>query len=117
MTPPPCPIDRPMTDARELLRRLPLCFKPDSAGELSMTAQYMIRHPAYIVIDNGHCEMHEGLAPAPDVTLRIRDEHLVRLMTGRMRGLPAFLTGKLKVEGNYVLAQKLQQVFDTSRLA
>ncbi|WP_423823971.1 SCP2 sterol-binding domain-containing protein [Salinisphaera sp. SPP-AMP-43] len=106
-----------MKDARELLTRLPLCFKPETAGNLSMTAQYMTAHPVYITIDRGHCSAHEGLADNPDVTLRIRDDHLIKLMTGRMHGLPAFLTGKIKVEGNYRLAQKLQQVFDTSRLS
>lgn len=105
-----------MQDARELLTRLPLCFKPEAAGDLSMTAQYMTRHPVYITIDNGHCSAHEGVAPAPDVTLKVRDDHLIKLMTGRMRGFTAFITGRLKVEGNYLLAQKLQQVFDTSRL-
>ncbi|KEZ78910.1 SCP2 sterol-binding domain-containing protein [Salinisphaera hydrothermalis] len=105
-----------MQDARELLTRLPLCFKPEAAGDLSMTAQYLIRNPVYITIENGQCNAHEGLAPNPDVTLKVRDEHLIKLMTGRMRGLTAFLTGRLKVEGNYMLAQKLQQVFDTSRL-
>lgn len=82
-----------------------------------MTAQYLIRHPVYITIQNGRCSAHEGMARDPDVTLKIRDEHLIRLMTGRMHGLTAFLTGRLKVEGNYKLAQKLQQVFDTSRLS
>ncbi|RJS95056.1 SCP2 sterol-binding domain-containing protein [Salinisphaera sp. Q1T1-3] len=105
-----------MNDAREFLTRLPLCFKPEVAGDLSMTAQYMTRHPVYIVIDAGHCQAHEGLAEAPDVTLHIRDDHLIKLMTGRMHGLTAFLTGKIKVEGNYILAQKLQQVFDPKRI-
>ncbi|MGN8157309.1 SCP2 sterol-binding domain-containing protein [Salinisphaera sp. RV14] len=105
-----------MQDARELLTRLPLCFKPDAAGDLSITAQYLTRHPVYITIENGHCSAHEGLARAPDVTFKVRDDHLIKLMTGRMRGITAFLTGRLKVEGNYMLAQKLQQVFDTSRL-
>lgn len=105
-----------MQDARELLTRLPLYFKPEVAGDLSMTVQYLIRNPVYITIENGQCTAHEGLAPSPDVTLKIRDEHLIKLMTGRMRGFTAFITGRLKVEGNYMLAQKLQQVFDTSRL-
>lgn len=82
-----------------------------------MTAQYLIRRPVYITIDNGHCTAHDGMAESPDVTFKVRDEHLIKLMTGRMFGLTAFLTGRLKVEGNYILAQKLQQVFDTSHLS
>lgn len=105
-----------MDDARELLNRLPDCFKPEAAANLTMTAQYMIRHPVYITIADGQCRASEGIAQHADVTLRVRDDHLIKLMTGRMRGITAFLTGRLKVEGNYLLAQKLQQVFDTSRL-
>lgn len=81
-----------------------------------MTAQYMTRHPVYITISGGQCSAHEGVADNPDVTLRIRDDHLIKLMTGRMFGLTAFLTGRLKVEGNHMLAQKLQHVFDTAHM-
>lgn len=105
-----------MTDARDLLHRMPRCFKPDVAADLSMTVQYMVARPVYITIDHGQCWVSDGLAPAPDVTLKVRDEHLIKMMSGRMRGITAFITGRLKVEGNYVLAQKLQQVFEPKQL-
>lgn len=105
-----------MNDARDLLHRMPGCFKPEAAADLSMTAQYMIARPVYITIERGQCAVHDGLADAPDVTLRVKDEHLIRMMSGRMRGITAFITGRLKVEGNYGLAQKLQQVFDSRQL-
>lgn len=105
-----------MTDARDLLHRMPNCFKPEAAAQLSMTVQYLVARPVYITIDHGRCEVHDGLASAPDVTLKVRDEHLIRMMSGRMRGITAFITGRLKVEGNYVLAQKLQQIFDPKQL-
>lgn len=105
-----------MTQAHDLLLRMPTCFKSDAAGNLVMTAQYVISRPVYITIANGRCEAHEGCADAPDVTIRVRDEHLVKMMSGRMRGITAFLLGRLKVEGSYVLAQKLQHVFEPRQL-
>ncbi|MDA3921642.1 MAG: SCP2 sterol-binding domain-containing protein [Salinisphaera sp.] len=105
-----------MTDARDLLLRMPTCFKPDTAGDLSMTAQYLISQPVYLTIANGHCEAHEGRADSPDVTIRVRDEHLIQMMSGRMRGFTAFITGRVKVEGNYALAQKLQSLFEPRKL-
>ncbi|MES1925113.1 SCP2 sterol-binding domain-containing protein [Salinisphaera sp. T31B1] len=106
-----------MSRATELIQRMPEAFDPDAAGDLSMTVQYLIEEPMYVVVDRGSCRVHTGIATDPDVTLRIKGEHLVRLMTGRMRGITAFLTGKLRVEGNMMLAQKLQQIFDRRRLA
>lgn len=105
-----------MSRATDLIQRMPQAFDAHAAGDLSMTVQYMIEDPMYVVIDAGRCQVEHGLADAPDVTLRIRGEHLVKLMTGRMRGITAFLTGKLRVEGNMMLAQKLQQVFDRDQL-
>ncbi|MFC3105598.1 SCP2 sterol-binding domain-containing protein [Salinisphaera aquimarina] len=106
-----------MSDANDMIRRMPGAFDPGAAGDLHMTVQYMTEQPMFVTIAAGECRVHEGLADAPDVTLRIRGDHLVKLMTGRMRGITAFLTGRLKVEGNMMLAQKLQHVFDRERLA
>jgi len=106
-----------MMPATEMIRRLPRAFDPEAARGLSMTVQYMIEEPMYVVVDADQCHVHKGVAEAPDVTLRIRGDHLVKLMTGRMRGITAFLTGKLRVEGNMMLAQKLQQIFDRDKLS
>jgi len=105
-----------MQDARELLFDLPRYFRPEVAGNMTATTQYMISRPVHIRIENGQCSVHDGIADHPDVTIRIRDDHLVRLMSGRMNGLAAFLTGKLKVDGDHRLAQKMNKVFDTSQL-
>ncbi len=95
---------------------MPGAFDARAAGDLSMTVQYLIACPMYVVIEAGRCMVHDGLSDNPDVTLRIGDEDLVKLMTGRMRGITAFITGKLKVEGDYKRAQRLQQIFDRSLL-
>lgn len=105
-----------MSNANELIEKMPAAFDPEAAGDLRMTVQYMIEEPMYAVIDNGVCDVHYGQADEPTVTLRMADDDLVRLMTGELDGMTAFMTGKLKADGDLMKAQKLPGVFDTKRL-
>jgi putative sterol carrier protein len=42
----------------------------------------------------------------------MEDENFVNLLTGKLNGQTAFLTGKLKIQGDMTLAMKLQSVFN-----
>lgn len=105
-----------MSDANDLIEKMPGAFDPQAAGDLQMTVQYMIEKPMYSVIDNGACDVHYGQADTPTVTLKIADDDLVALMTGELNGMTAFMSGKLKVEGDLMKAQKLPSVFDAKLL-
>ena len=49
------------------------------------------------------------ISDKPDVTLSLKDDDLVALMTGKLNPQKAFFQGKLKVQGNMRLAMKLQE--------
>jgi putative sterol carrier protein len=106
-----------MNDANAMIRRMPIAFKPEAAGNLSLSILYAIENPMTVIVEHGTCRVVEGAVTNPDVVLRIRDKHLIKLMTGRMLGVTAFATGKLKVEGNYTLAARIQHIFDRRKLA
>jgi putative sterol carrier protein len=38
------------------------------------------------------------------------------MLTGELNGISAFMSGKLKVEGDMMLAQRLPSIFDTAKL-
>lgn len=105
-----------MEDANTLIRRMPEAFKPEAAGNLSLRIVYAIDSPMTVIVEHGTCQVMDGAIEAPDITLRIADKHLIKLMTGRMMGLTAFATGKLKVEGDYALAARIQHIFDRKKL-
>ncbi len=105
-----------MSSANDLIEKMPTAFDPEAAGDMQMTVQYMIEDPMYAIIDNGACDVHYGQADAPEVTIKIADDDLVQLMTGELNGMTAFMTGRLKVEGDLMKAQKLPSVFDARQL-
>lgn len=50
-----------------------------------------------------------------DCTMIIDDGDMVKMATGKLNGQQAFLSGKLKIKGNIMLAQKLGALFDSSK--
>lgn len=65
----------------------------------------------YIVIDDGKCQISEGEHDDPSVTLKLSKEVFKKILNGEQNGMTAFMTGKLKAEGNMMLATKLTELF------
>jgi putative sterol carrier protein len=101
----------------DIIRKMPAAINAAATANLHTTIQYKITEPMYLVIDNGQCTVHDGLAPSPDLALIMTDEDLKALLKGELNGISAFMSGKLKVEGDMMLAQRLSSFFDASKLA
>ncbi len=67
-----------------------------------------------VKIADGNAEVIAGGVDAPNITLTMTDENFIALVTGKLNGQTAFLTGKLKIQGDMTLAMKLGSVFDFS---
>lgn len=48
-----------------------------------------------------------------DVEIRMKDADFYAMATGKLKAQTAFMTGKLKIRGNVILAQKMQVVLST----
>ncbi|CDS11298.1 hypothetical protein LRAMOSA03561 [Lichtheimia ramosa] len=46
------------------------------------------------------------------VKVEVEDKNMVNLLTGGMTGIKAYMTGKIKIKGDLLLAQQLEQVFE-----
>ena len=103
--------------AAEFLKQLPQAFNPEAAGDTECVLQFNTSTPAYATIKNGECTITEGTADNADVTLIMEDDDLIQLFKGELNGMTAFMTGKLQVEGDMMLGQRLQGFFDGSKLS
>lgn len=64
-----------------------------------------------VAIADGAATVTEGAVDNPSITLSLTDENFVDLVTGKLNGQTAFLTGKLKIKGDMGLAMKLGSIF------
>eukprot|EP00658_Telonema_sp_P-2_P041160 TRINITY_DN29433_c0_g1_i1.p1 TRINITY_DN29433_c0_g1~~TRINITY_DN29433_c0_g1_i1.p1 ORF type:complete len:140 (+),score=48.41 TRINITY_DN29433_c0_g1_i1:172-591(+) len=70
----------------------------------------------HCVFDNGAAAVHPGKADKkPDVTLMLTDENFLSLVYGDLNPQLGFMQGKLKIKGNLMLAQKMDQVIQKAR--
>lgn len=65
----------------------------------------------WVDLKNGKGCMKKGEEGKADCTIMIGDDDMVGLAQGKLNGMQAFMQGKMKVQGNMMLAQKLQTVF------
>ena len=98
-------------DVIEFLKQMAASFDPAAAAGTNCIIQFMTSKPAYLTIKDGTCVLTEGDAPAPDVTLTMEDDDLIALLKGDLNGMQAFMTGKLKVDGDLMLGQRMSGFF------
>ena len=58
----------------------------------------------------GGAEVGEGEAESPNITITVSAENWMDIVNGKLNGQMAFLTGKLKIQGDMSLAMKLQSL-------
>ena len=78
--------------------------------------QYKISNPIYVILENGQCSVHDGLAPQFDVAVQVKDEDLLAMFKDELSPPYAYMTGKLKIEGDLLFAQKLPILFDIKKI-
>jgi putative sterol carrier protein len=103
-------------DAHELLARMPEIVDADRIEDVEAVIQYDIDRPLWHEITGGEVRVHEGRAEAPDLVVRAKDATLLDLFYGRANPMMAFMTGRVKVEGDMTLAQNLVALVDRERL-
>lgn len=98
------------------VKKLPEAFDAEAAAGTDCVLQFRTSQPAYATIKDGTCTITEGATELADVTLIIDDEDFQAMMKGELNPITAFMTGKLQVEGDLMLGQRLQSFFDESKL-
>ena len=101
--------------AKEVFDKMPEAFNPDAAGALDAVIQFCLTGKEggdwHVVIKDGKCVVNQGKHPSPSVTLSMEDTTWVSIVNQEISGLKAFMTGKLKVQGDLMLAQRIGELF------
>ncbi|HEX3509047.1 MAG TPA: SCP2 sterol-binding domain-containing protein [Candidatus Dormibacteraeota bacterium] len=100
----------------QIVEALPRFLVPEKAGSTKATIQFDLSgsHAGkwWVKIHDGTAETGTGDAPEnANLTLLADSGDFVKIMTGQMDGMSAFMSQKLKVKGDMGLAVKLQTLF------
>jgi putative sterol carrier protein len=102
--------------AIDFLKKLPGALNGDAASGMDCVLQFNTSTPAYVSIKGGAASVAEGTAPSPNVTITMADDDLIKMFKGELNGMMAFMTGKLKVDGDLMMAQRMASLFDAGKL-
>lgn len=101
----------------ELFEALSTRFKGDAAAGLVRTLQWHITGDDSGVwafeMNDGKGRLIPGGVDNPDTTFITSGETWMAIAEGRQDAMRAFMTGKLKVKGDMMLAMKVPKLFDT----
>ena len=102
-----------MTSVADAARAMKSKFNPSAAAGLALVFGFRIDDckSFSLIVKNGTCEMQEGENPYAQVTLVMDSETLNGIVSGATDGMQAFMGGKLRTEGDMMLAMKLSELF------
>ena len=92
-------------------------FDPSKAEGVNATIQFDLSGDnggAYwLRIADGKAESGAGQADSPRMTLKAKADDFVGMLTGAMNPMQAFMTGKVKIQGDTGLAMKLMPLINS----
>lgn len=102
-----------MSTVDETIQGMKAKFNASAAAGLDLVFQFNIEDDEnfYTVIKDGTCAVNKGEADDPNVTLIMDSETLNGVISGETDGMQAFMGGKLRAEGDMMLALKLGELF------
>jgi putative sterol carrier protein len=88
--------------------------RPDVAAKIGAVFQFVISGPEggnwYVDLVEPGGKVATGTSPGAQCTVSMKDADLLAMVNGKLSPQMAFMTGKIKIQGDYGLAMKLAQV-------
>lgn len=105
----------PLTVA-QLMEKMPGAFLPEKAQGVNAVLHFKFTGAEAgewnAKIADGKCDVKQGAPSAPaTMTLTADSSDYVKIFTGELDGMQAFMQGKLKLGGDLNLAMKMMQMF------
>jgi putative sterol carrier protein len=98
--------------AQEFFTKLPEKADPAKTAGMHNTYVFDVQDVGQwtVAVDDGTITVTEGAAEA-DCTITASEETLVKIASGEANATTAYMTGKLKIQGDMGAALKLQKLF------
>ena len=104
-----------VTDVSEVFTKIPDVFNPDAAKGLNAVFQFDITGDQggswHVTIRDRTCRAEAGNHADPTVKLTMSSETWLSIVNRELGGMQAFMSGKLNVSGDMMLAQRIPDLF------
>jgi putative sterol carrier protein len=108
-----------VTSVKHYIETLPERFVASASKGVHAVFQFELSGDGgstfHVSVDDGTMAVHDGAAASPSTTIKMNSEDYVQMVNGKLSGTMAFMKGKLKVTGNVMLAQKMQNIFPPAK--
>jgi putative sterol carrier protein len=102
-------------DVKAIFSAMPQNFNADAAKGMSSVIQFNLSGDGggtwHVTIKDGACSVTEGAHASPNMTMTMAASDYVDMISGKLNGQMAFMSGKLKIAGDMGLAMKMQSLF------
>jgi len=99
----------------EVFEKMPTVFDAKAAGKADVVFQFAISGNGggdwNAVIKEGTCTVAAGVHEKPTCTIKMAAGDFLDLMNGKLPGMKAYTSGKLKIGGDLMKSQLLEKVF------
>jgi putative sterol carrier protein len=103
----------------EIFGRMAEHFRPEKAGNVEAVVHFkVLDRPGggydhyQVVLQGGRCTVSEHPTSRPAVTIKIKPVDFLKLVTNNASGPALFLRGRLKLDGDVMLASRLTGLFN-----
>lgn len=105
--------DSNMADLGAIFTEMKNRFNAGAAAGLDVVFQYQIEggEPYYVSVANDSCDVAQGEHDSPSVTLSMDADTLQEVMSGETDGMQAFMAGRIRADGDIMLATRLAALF------
>ena len=104
-----------MATVAELFEKMPGQFQADKAAGMSAVILFDLSGEGggqwSVTIADDTCTVVEGAADSPKSTVRMDAGDYHDMIVGKLNPMMAFMSGKVKVEGDLNTVMKFQQIF------